>query len=218
MRLSFVAVLLVALPVIAQEKKEKPLTPAAEIKLDRKEPISYEKDIKPIFADKCLSCHAGSKPKGKLDLSTYANLMKGGKRGADLVAGKSSESFLYRFSAHKERPVMPPESDDDPLTPEQLALVKLWIDQGAKPPVSGGLVRPKVVVGLPPARVKPVRALAISPKGDLIASGRANQIFIYKADGTPVHKLVDPEVKTADGKPANAALIAGRFDGLVAGR
>jgi WD40 repeat protein len=71
-----------------------------------------------------------------------------------------------------------------------------------------GLVRPKVVLTLPPALVKPVRALGVSPDGKTIASGRGNQLHLYKATGEFLKTLVDPNLKTPDGKPAAAAHIS----------
>lgn len=204
----FAAVVLV-LPVLAlaQEKKDAKLDPIPEVKLDRKEPVSYEKDVEPILANKCFVCHSGRELNGKLDLGTYEKLMKGGKKGPPVVAGKSAESLLYRLCARLQKPVMPPR-DETPLTPNELALIKLWIDQGARPPTGMALSRPKVVLSLPPAIVKPVRAVAVSGDGKVVASGRGNQLHLYKPTGEHLKTLVDPNLKTPDGKPANAAHIS----------
>src|SRR5262249_46363783 len=92
--------------------------------------------------------------------------------------------------------------------PEELALVKLWIDQGAKAP-SGPSLRPQIVVGLPPANVTPVRALAVSPDKSAIAAGRGNQIHVYDAgSGTHVRPPTNPHLKAADGKPVKAAHLS----------
>jgi WD40 repeat protein len=193
--------------VFAQEKKDAKLEPIAEIKLDRKEPVVYEKDVEPIFANKCFVCHSGKEQNGKLDLSTYEKLIKGGKHGGTIVAGKSGESFLYKLASRQMKPAMPPK-DEVPLTPPELALVKLWIDQGAKPPMGMGLTKPKVILSLPPAIVKPVRAVAVSPDGKIVASGRGNQIHLYKPTGEFLKTFIDPNLKTPDGKPAAAAHIS----------
>ena len=69
MRRLLLTLLLAALPagLSAQEKKDNKLEPIAEIKLDRKDPVAYEKDIEPIFANKCFVCHSGKEINGKLD-------------------------------------------------------------------------------------------------------------------------------------------------------
>jgi len=71
-----------------------------------------------------------------------------------------------------------------------------------------GLARPKVVLTLPPALVKPVRAVTVSPDGKMVASGRGNQLHLYKGTGQFVKTLTDPNLKTPDGKAAAAAHIS----------
>ncbi len=211
MKYAITTLLLLGVPTFihAQEKdkKDKPLVPIAEIKLDLKEPVAYEKDIEPVFSDKCFVCHSGNVVESKFDMTTYAGVMKGGKRGAVIVAGKSADSFLYRVSGHREKPVMPLKGDD-PLTTRELALLKLWIDQGAKAP-TGIREKKKIAMNLPPDIVKPVRALAIQSAAKLIAVGRSNQIHLYDTEKYAfVKTLLDPDLKTADGKPAKASHIS----------
>ena len=207
MRRYAAVVLVLPILAIAQEKKDAKLEPIPEVKLDRQEPVVYEKDVEPILANKCFVCHSGRELNGKLDMGNYEKLMKGGKKGPPIVAGKAAESLLYKLCSRQMKPVMPPK-DETPLTPKELALIKLWIDQGAKPPMGMGLARPKVVLTLPPAIVKPVRAVAVSADGKVVASGRGNQLHLYKPTGEFLKTLVDPNLKTADGKSANAAHIS----------
>src|SRR5439155_1465139 len=70
---------------------------------------------------------------------------------------------------------------EEPLTPQELALLKLWIDQGAKGPAGAVALRPRpeVRLGPLPARVQPVRALALSPDKSVLAAGRGNQVHLY---------------------------------------
>jgi WD40 repeat protein len=201
--------LVLVLPALAlaQEKKDTKLDPIPEVKIDRKEPVAYEKDVEPILANKCFVCHSGKELNGKLDLSTYEKLMKGGKHGTPIVGGKSAESLLYRLCSRQMKPIMPPK-DETPLTPPEVALVKLWIDQGAKPPVGMGLTRPKVILSLPPALVKPIQAVAVSADGKVVASGRGNQLHLFKPTGEFLKTLVDPGLKTPEGKPVSAAHLS----------
>jgi WD40 repeat protein len=187
-------------------KKPTGIQPIKVITLDRKTPVVYEKDVEPIFVNKCSFCHSGNVKEGKFDLSSYDLLMKGGKHGKPIVPGKSAESRLIKSCGKTERPFMPPKTEE-PLTPQELALIKLWIDQGAKPP-TGARVRAKIVVGLPPANVHPVRAVAVAPDKSGIAVGRGNQIHIFDGGGTYIRTLADPGLKTADGKPVKAAHMA----------
>jgi WD40 repeat protein len=87
-------------------------------------------------------------------------------------------------------------------------MLKLWVDQGAPAP-TGVKERPKVVVGLPPASVHPVRAVAVSPDKSAVVAGRGNQIHVYDAgSGSYVRSFFDPSLSTADGKPVKAAHLS----------
>lgn len=192
----------------AADEKAKALPPIPLLDLKRSNPVDYAKEIEPIFADKCQVCHAGSVLRGKYDMSNYAAVMKGGKRGKAVVPGKSKESNLFLFCAREKTPVMPPEKEE-PLTSQEVSLIKLWIDQGAKAPAVAVTVKPKIVLTLPPALVKPVRAVAVKPDGSIVAAGRGNQIHLFDGKtGEFKATLADPSLKTADGKEAKTAHIS----------
>jgi WD40 repeat protein len=198
--------LLALLPglVLSQEKRSKGEEPIKLVQIKHPEPVSYAKDVEPILYKKCISCHSGNIKESQLDLASYDTLIKGGKRGTPIVPGKAGSSLLVKLCGKERKPFMPPKLED-PLTPEELALIKLWIDQGAKAP-SGVRVKPKVIITTLPANVKPIRAVAVSPDKSAVAAGRANQIHIYDAgSGTFIRTLVDPKLIGADKKPVQAA-------------
>src|SRR5258708_23249138 len=64
--------------------------PIAVVTLDRKGPVTFEKDIEPILANKCATCHSGNVKEGKFDLGSYEALLKGGKHGSAIVACKQA--------------------------------------------------------------------------------------------------------------------------------
>ncbi len=206
-RLSLVLALVLS-PSLLHAADLKPIEPAD---LKRTDPINYEKDVAPIFAAKCTVCHSGKQTEGKYDMGTHAAVMKGGKKGVAIVPGKSAESPLWLRSSHRMEKIMPPKTEENPLTPTEVAILKLWIDQGAKGPAIDVRSRPKVVLGLPPALVKPVRAVAVSPDKakPIIAAGRGNQIHLFDGKtGAYSKTLVDPELKLPTGKPASAAHLS----------
>ncbi|MCZ2342436.1 MAG: hypothetical protein LC104_11655 [Bacteroidales bacterium] len=210
MRFLLMGLLLAAAPFAGAAEKDanKKLNPIAPADLKRTDPIVYEKDVAPIFQAKCQVCHAGKITDGDFNLGTYAGLMKGGKRGKAVIPGKHAESLLWLMSSHNKGPIMPPKSEENPLTPQEVAVLKLWIDQGAKGPVNDVRERTKIVLNLPPILVKPVRAVAISPDKTIVAASRGNQVHFFDAKtGAYKKSLVDPELKTPDGKPAAAAHI-----------
>ena len=104
--------------------------------------MTYHRDVLPILTARCLKCHGSDKPKAGLDLRSRAGLVKGGEAGPALVPGKSDRSLLFQMIQKGE---MPPQKDK--LPPDQVALVKAWIDTGAHgTPVNEGSAR-KVIQG-----------------------------------------------------------------------
>jgi WD40 repeat protein len=206
---SLLALSLVAFfPAAALAQKTKEPGPVQVVELKRAEPVSYDKDIEPIFYKRCVTCHSGAVKESRFDLSSYDLMIKGGKRGSSIIPGKGDSSLLYKSIARTHKPFMPPRGEGDPVTPEELALVKLWIDQGAKAP-SGQRARPKIIVSTPPPMVVPVRALAITTDKSTVAASRGNQIHVYDAgSGQHIRTLIDPNVKTPDGKPIKAAHLS----------
>ena len=188
-----------------KDSKDFPPIPTTDLKMS--EPVDYNKHIEPIFENRCTVCHSGSILEGKFDMSTYAGVMKGGKRGVAVVPGKSADSNLFLFCARQKKPIMPPKSEE-PCTPQEVTLIKHWIDQGAKAPTMARVKR-VIAVSLPPALVRPVRAVAVSPDGKVVAASRGNQVHLYDAKkGDFLKTLLDPQLKSADGKEAKAAHVS----------
>ena len=99
--------------------------------------LTYAKDVKPIFDKSCIKCHGEEKQKAKLRLDSLEAALKGGEDGKVVLPGKSAESILVHNIAHvgDEDDYMPPPDNKDkipPLTPEQIGIIRAWIDQGAK--------------------------------------------------------------------------------------
>jgi WD40 repeat protein len=208
MRTLPVLALAVLLPAAAwaQDKKET-TEPIKVVGLDRKDAVTYEKDVEPILANKCAFCHSGNIKEGKLDMGAYETLMKGGKRGPSIVPGKSADSLFIKLCGKTQKPFMPPKREE-PLAPEELAVLKLWIDQGAKAPTTIR-ERPKVVLSAPPAGVNPVLGVAVSPDKSAVAASRGNQVHIYDAgSGAYIRSLIDPALTTPDKKPLAAAHLS----------
>lgn len=96
--------------------------------------VTFAADIKPIFEKSCFKCHGPEKQKAKLRVDSIEAIKKGGEDGAVIEAGKSEKSRLVHSVGRilDEDENMPPEGKGDPLTKDQVALVRAWIDQGAK--------------------------------------------------------------------------------------
>ena len=130
---SALALFVAVVGLAADDKKDAGLKPIAVADLTRKDPIVYEKDVAPIFAAKCQVCHAGNLTEGKFDLGTHAALLKGGKRGPAVVPGKADDSLLWQMSSHRKKPIMPPKTEDNPLTPELAARAAALVAKSITP-------------------------------------------------------------------------------------
>ncbi len=98
-----------------------------------KKDLAYAKDIKPIFEKSCFKCHGPEKQKGKLRLDSLEAVKKGGEDGEVIIAGQSTKSpLILQVAGLVEDAMMPPEGKGDPLTKEQIGLLRAWVDQGAK--------------------------------------------------------------------------------------
>ncbi len=95
--------------------------------------VDFAKDIQPILRKNCYSCHGAEEQEGGLRLDVKKRAMQGGDGGAVFVAGKSDKSRLIRLVAglDEEVGIMPPDGEGTPLSDDQVALLRLWIDQGA---------------------------------------------------------------------------------------
>ncbi len=100
--------------------------------------VTYASDTKAIFDASCVKCHSGDKPKARLHLDTLDGVLKGSKEGKILKPGDSAGSFVVKAVAHAtgdHDSWMPPLNNKagiKPLTPEEIGLIRAWIDQGAK--------------------------------------------------------------------------------------
>ena len=86
-------------------------------------PVSFYRDVFPLFKRSCNGCHYPGKLKGQLDLTTYELFKKGGKHGPGFVSGKPKESIIMEEISGDE-PSMPKEGD--PLGKLEVALVERW--------------------------------------------------------------------------------------------
>jgi ankyrin repeat protein len=98
--------------------------------------VDFSGDIKPLLARSCLGCHGDKEPKSNFSLTSQAALLRGGDSDLPaIIPGASVDSPLIRFAAGLvEKMEMPPVDSRDkfpPLSAEELALLRGWIDQGA---------------------------------------------------------------------------------------
>jgi len=96
--------------------------------------VSFSKDVAPVLDKFCTTCHSEDEDHpSQLYMDSYESLMNGGKHGKAIMSGNSKESLLSQKMSDDPPfgKVMPPPGKPRP-TPEQVALILAWIDQGAK--------------------------------------------------------------------------------------
>ena len=163
--------------------------------IQRADSVVFEKEILPILQKNCLACHSASEKQGNLVLESPQGILKGGDTGPAAVAGKGFDSLLLKAASHQVEPVMPPQGNDvaaSNLNSQELGLIKLWIDQGARG--TGGIdsLSPRQMRTLPKS-MAPVQGLSLTQDGQYVAFGRGNKILLHHVPtGQLMTELVDP--------------------------
>lgn len=159
----------------------------------------YAQHIHPIFDANCVTCHGSAKTRGGLRLDSFAGLMRGGHDGDVVVAGNPDKSILF------ERITLPvgdkhfmPSEGKPPLSPQEIAWIHAWIQQGASPTMRtlAGIATPDTPEELPPQPVPDYSAL--------LSEIRAMQ----QGQGA---KLLPVSSKASDGLVLNTIDVASTF-------
>jgi hypothetical protein len=104
---------------------------AAELPPPAARTVDFVKDVQPLLAQRCYECHGEKKQKGELRWDVKSVAFKGGDHGAPIVAGKSAESLVIQMVAGQKGADMLMPAKGEPLTAEQIGVLRAWIDQGA---------------------------------------------------------------------------------------
>ena len=151
----------------------------------------YSAQIAPIFQQKCLTCHSKATQMGGLVVDSYEAVMKGGEHGRMIVPGKAEESLMVQMLEGKVQPVMP--FGADPLSPSTIAVIKAWVDAGAK-----GRSPTDVATALAPAKIayaKPQVPAAEANPQRLYAAIDREAIAYAGPDRAIARDLKGPEVR-----------------------
>ena len=142
------------------------------------EPDFY-RDVFPFLKANCIACHNKTTTKAGLNMETPEFMKKGGDSGPGIVPGKGAESLIVEASVHSDDIEMPPPNNKSGairLTPAEIAVLKTWIDQGAKASVQ----QERLVTWKPLAPgVDPIYSIALTQDGRYAACGRSSRLFLY---------------------------------------
>ena len=111
----------------------------------------FDRDVKPILARHCAACHGPDKPRGGLRLDRRADALAGGDSGGAIRPGKPAESLLLaRVTSDDPAGRMPPTGAA--LTAAEVAVLRAWVEAGAKWPADPADVPAEHWAFRPPAR------------------------------------------------------------------
>jgi WD40 repeat protein len=171
--------------------------PAAEP--DRK-PVSFINEIAPVLKESCMGCHGAKNPKGKLDMTHYETLRKGGTKDDPIAPGKPDDSYLVDVLKATDKTRMPPMDNGDPLPAAKIALIERWIaeganlDQGLTP--KSDIQRELRVRWRPPAPPAAyaypatVTALAFTPDGKKLVVSGHHELTIWDVESSKLEKRI----------------------------
>ncbi len=145
---------------------------------------AYSDVIKPILETKCRGCHGPNKQKGKLRLDEPDFILKGGKEGKIIVAGKADESNLIeRILLPKENEDHMPPKEKSQLSKQDIELLHWWVSSGAD--------FNKKVKELPQTeKIKPaLLALQTGAVQEKVSAGDIPEQAVEKADDKIIQQL-----------------------------
>lgn len=197
-----------------------PLVSSAELPiaaLNRDKPVNFATEVYPFLKANCLACHNSTKAKADLILESPQDMIRGGDTGPSLVPGNADASLLFTTAAHLEEPTMPPTNNKakaENLSPGQLALLKQWINEGAKGDVVSTPAPEKWTLLTGP---QPIYTAAISRDGRFAIAGRGQKIDVYDLRlGRQVASLRDPSLEHPTAHRDLVQAVAFSPDGSIA--
>ncbi len=126
-------------------------------------PVSFINDVAPILKESCFGCHGAKNPKGKLDMTRYESLRRGGTKEDPVAEGKPEDSYLIDVLTATGKKRMPPLESGEALTKEKIDLVSRWIKEGAR--LDAGLTKEADLIRELRERWAPPQPLLVYPYG-----------------------------------------------------
>lgn len=172
---------------------------------DQPAPVSFSKDIAPVLLKNCQACHGQTDAKGGFQLFNYTTFLKAGdSSSASITPGKPDDSEVLRLVSSQDKDERMPK-DADPLPADKIALIKKWIEEGAKydaadPNATLASIVPKEPRPSAPQaypRTIPLTALAFRPDGQELAVGGYYEITIWNpATGALLRRVGNIDQRT----------------------
>ena len=159
---------------------------AAEAPVDG--PVSYHKQIRPLFQATCQGCHQPAKANGAFVMTDVARMFAPGDSGmAGIVPSKPEESRLLEVITAGPDGVSEMPKQGKPLSAAEVALVRRWISEGAQDDTPPSAAQ-RVDSEHPPvySRQPVVTSLDVSPDGRLLAVSGFHEVLLFDVAGAEV--------------------------------
>jgi len=160
--------------------------PPAKTEIDPSAPVSYYRQLRPIFQAQCQGCHQPAKAKGGYVMTDFAKMLGEGDSGKKaVIPGKPEQSYLLtEITPNKDGEAEMPQGKA-PLKPDEIALIRRWVAEGAKDDTPPNAVQ-RIDAEHPPTYKRPpvITSLDYSPDGNLLAVSGFHEVLLHKADGS----------------------------------
>jgi len=164
----------------------------------RGDEVSFRNQVAQVLIDNCLACHGPKKAEGGYRVDTFERVVKAGDSGAAAVTAKDIDDseLLRRIVTDDKSERMPLEGD--PLPKEKVALIKKWIEEGAKfdakdKKANLATIVPPPTHPNPPEKYPhtlPITAIAFSPDGKQIAVSGYHELTVWNPrDGKLIRRV-----------------------------
>lgn len=149
-------------------------------------PVSFHRQLRPIFQRSCQGCHQPAKAGGKFVITSH-ELLRSSGRGKEpiVVPGKPDESLLVTQISPEgnEPPEMP--KDAPALSASDVELVRRWIAEGAQDDTPASEKAAAYTLENPPRYERPpvITAVDYAPDGSLLAVSGYHETLLLKPEG-----------------------------------
>lgn len=154
--------------------------------------VDFVNDVQPLLRQRCFECHSQGNEEGGLNLGIRRLALAGGKNGPVITPGNSAASrLIHLVAAIPKTDVMPPEGQ--PLTAEQVGMLRAWVDQGANWPGSADIVDPRTEQARKHWAFQPLQSMPLPTT--------RNQSW----SRSPIDRFILSALETANLQPASQA-------------
>ena len=183
---------------------------ALTVPADSKTEVDFETQILPILQNRCFNCHSApkadasgnvTKPKGGVQLDSVKGV-EASLHGEVIVAGEPEDSLLYQriTLSEGETGIMPPPEAGDPLTEQEIGLIRKWIEQGADYGEWTGNQsesKPLTTDTNPhqPTVMPPITSLAFSHDGKSVVACSQAGLHVYDFPTLDLQRMIEVEAR-----------------------